>query len=81
MPQSFSNWEAFLLGAASVLDLSGQFLAPDSLFMSDAEAIRSDFEQVGADIRWAMSQEPVELVIETDAPSADVQPLLPGILK
>ena len=68
-----TSLQAFLWGAASVLNLSGEAPNPDYLHRQDEAAIRGDFERVGALLSQAMVQEPVEVVVEP------AQPLLPGI--
>jgi hypothetical protein len=63
---------AFVWGAASVLNLAGDYPASQSFEMDDAKAIAGDFEQVGRYIADAMSKQPIHVVLESS------QPFLPG---
>jgi hypothetical protein len=67
-------WQTFLCGAASVLNLSGSSPQPKYLNISDEDAIRGDFEQVGSLIVEAMEQ--VEIPVMLDP----TEPFLPGLL-
>lgn len=50
-----SRWTAFLDGVASIFDLYGA-APPRRRVMSDAEAFRHDWEQVGQDLWWAFAE-------------------------
>lgn len=67
-------WETFLCGAASVINLSGSSLQPKYLAISDEDALRGDFEQVGSLLVAAMEQQEIPVVLNA------TQPLLPGLL-
>jgi len=47
---------SFLEGMSSILDIAGVSTEVSGVHASDADAIRSDWEAVGNDIRDAMNQ-------------------------
>jgi hypothetical protein len=67
-----SPWHAFVWGAASVLNLAGDYPSGQTLEMDDAQAIAGDFERVGGYIAHAMSNQPVHIILESS------EPFLPG---
>jgi hypothetical protein len=67
-------WQTFLCGAASVINLSGSSPQSKYLNISDEDALRGDFEQVGSLFVEAMEQQEIPVTLSA------IQPLLPGLL-
>ena len=60
MLHKFSRPQAFLFGAASVLNLSGAHRQPSCLRRTLEQAIAGDFVRVNAHLTQAMKQQPVQ---------------------